>query len=249
MKIIIAPAKQMRIATDVALPLTTPAFLARAEEVVGWLKGLSYEEAKRLWACSDKLAIENYERLARLDVRCAAELTPAVLAYDGIAYKYMAPAVFEDGHFDYVQERLRILSGVYGALRALDGVVPYRLEMQAKAQVAGAKNLYDYWGDLLYREVVDESGVIVNLASKEYAKCVERHLRPGDHFVTCVFGELSGERVVQKGVYAKMARGDMVRFMAENRVEDLADLRRYDRLGYAFCEERSSEDELVFLKG
>ena len=81
-------------------------------------------------------------------------LTPALLAYDGIQYTYMAPAVFEDGQFDYVQEHLRILSGFYGVVKPLDGVVPYRLEMQAKAAVDGRRNLYDFWGDSLYQEVI-----------------------------------------------------------------------------------------------
>ena len=141
-------------------------------------------------------------------------LTPALLAYDGIQYTYMAPAVFEDGQFDYVQEHLRILSGFYGVVKPLDGVVPYRLEMQAKAAVSGHKNLYDFWGDSLYQEVMDESGILINLASKEYSKCIEKYLRPEDRYITCIFGELEGGRVVQKGVYAKMARGEMVRFMA-----------------------------------
>ena len=84
-------------------------------------------------------------------------LTPALLAYDGIQYTYMAPAVFEDGQFDYVQEHLRILSGFYGVVKPLDGAVPYRLEMQAKATVGGHKNLYDFWGDSLYKDTPYET--------------------------------------------------------------------------------------------
>ena len=106
-----------------------------------------------------------------------SSLTPALLAYDGIQYTYMAPAVFEDGQFDYVQEHLRILSGFYGVVKPMDGVVPYRLEMQAKAVVDEYKNLYDFWGDDLYREVMDESRILVNLASKEYSKCIEKYLK------------------------------------------------------------------------
>ncbi len=249
MKIILSPAKKMRVDTEVVLPLTAPVFLDRAEEILGWLRGMSYEELKRLWACNDKITEENVRRLEGMDLRAKAALTPAILAYDGIAYQYMAPAVFENGHFDYVQAHLRILSGFYGALKAMDGVVPYRLEMQAKAKVAGTKDLYEYWGKTLYDEVVDDSKLIVNLASKEYSVCIERYLEPGVRFVTCVFGELSGDRVVQKGVYAKMARGDMVRFMAENRITDPEELKEYDRLGYRFCAERSCADTFVFLKG
>lgn len=248
MRIILSPAKKMRIAADAMLPLTVPVFLQNAEEITRWMQTLSYEQAKKLWACNDKIAGENFERFAHMELQNQAMLTPAVLAYDGIAYQYMAPAVFEDGSFDYVQEHLRILSGFYGVLRAMDGVVPYRLEMQAKAKVRGAKNLYEYWGNQLYQEVTDGSRVIVNLASKEYSVCIEKYLQPSDHYITCTFGELAGDRIVQKGVYAKMARGDMVRFMAENQIEDPGDIRRYDRLGYRFCEERSSEEEYIFLK-
>ena len=175
-------------------------------------------------------------------------LTPAILAYDGIQYASMAPAVFEDSQFDYVQRHLRILSGFYGVLRPMDGVAPYRLEMQAKARVAGTKNLYEFWGDDLYREVVDDSRIIVNLASVEYSRCVERFLSPGDRFITCVFGELERGRVVQKGVYAKMARGDMARYMAEIKVEVPEQLKAFDRSGYRFDEERSTDAEYVFIR-
>ena len=129
-------------------------------------------------------------------------LTPALLSYDGIQYTYMAPVVFEDGQYDYVQEHLRILSGFYGVVKPMDGVVPYRLEMQAKVAVARYKNLYDFWGYSLYQEVADDSRVIVNLASKEYSKCVEKYLQPGDRYITCIFGELEGgDETVQPRLY------------------------------------------------
>ena len=130
----------------------------------------------------------------------------------------------------------------------MDGIVPYRLEMQAKAIIAGANNLYEYWGDDLYHEVIDSSRVIINLASKEYSRCVEKHITSEDHFITCVFGELEDGKVVQKGVYAKMARGDMVRFMAETGAETPEQLKAYDRCCYHFDESRSSETEYVFIR-
>jgi len=175
-------------------------------------------------------------------------LTPALLAYDGIQYTYMAPAVFEDGQFDYVQEHLRILSGFYGVVKPMDGVVPYRLEMQAKAAVAGCRNLYDFWGDDLYREVMDDSRVLINLASKEYSKCIEKYLQPDDRYITCVFGELEGGKVVQKGVYAKMARGEMVRFMAGIQAEEPDQIKAFNWSGYHFDENRSSDMEYVFIR-
>lgn len=245
MKIILSPAKKMQVNTEEACQ-GMPVFLKETETIMRFMQSLSYTEAKKLWGCNDKIAEENFKRFAGMDLH--KQLTPAILSYEGIAYQYMAPSVFADGEFDYVQENLRILSGFYGVLKPMDGVVPYRLEMQAKADIDGAKNLYNYWGDRLYKEVVDESHIILNLASKEYSKCIEKYLQPEDTYITCIFGELIDEKVVQKGVYAKMARGEMVRFMAENHVSEPEGVKRFDRLEYRFAPEHSGETEFVFLK-
>lgn len=245
MRIILSPAKKMNEVPDEMAPAGLPVFMEDTEVIMRWMQGLSYEEARALWGCNDKIARQNFERFARMDLY--HRLTPAILSYEGIAYQYMAPSVFEDGQFDYVQEHLRILSAFYGVVRPLDGVTPYRLEMQAKAGIAGSGNLYEFWKDRLYREVVDDSHVIINLASKEYSRCVEKYLMPGDRYITCIFGEFAGDKIVQKGVYAKMARGEMVRFMAERQIEAPEELRQFDRLGYHFREDLSSDREYVFL--
>ena len=246
MRIIISPAKQMRVDTDTFACKEIPVFPEKTEILMKYISGLSYEEQKKLWACNDRIAGENAERFRNMDLRKG--LTPAILAYDGIQYTYMAPAVFEDGQFDYVQEHLRILSGFYGVVKPLDGVVPYRLEMQAKAKLPGFRNLYEFWGEELYREVMDESRVLVNLASKEYSKCIEKYLKPGDRYITCIFGEPNGDKIVQKGVYAKMARGEMVRFMAGMQAETPEQMKDFSWSGYRFAEERSSETEYVFVR-
>lgn len=248
MRIILSPAKKMRVDPDSLAPVSTPVLLSRTKEILRWMRTSSYADAKKLWACNDKIAEENYARLKEMDLDSKASLTPAILSYDGIAFQYMAPAVFEDGQFNYVQDHLRILSSFYGVLKPMDGVTPYRLEMQAKAKVAGTENLYEYWKDALYSEVRDDSGVIVNLASREYSTCIEKYLQPEDRFITCIFGELEDGRVIQKGVYAKMARGDMVRFMAEHQIEDPKMLKTYNRMHYHFSAERSSETEYVFIR-
>lgn len=245
MKIIISPAKQMKRHEDVVPPESEPVFLDRAQEVLGWLKTLSYDEAKHLWRCSDKLAQSNYEALRVLTL--TQGLSPAVLAYDGIAFKYMAPSVFETGQFAYVQEHLRILSGLYGALRPMDGVIPYRLEMQAKAHVAGTRNLYEYWADALYHEVMDESRTVINLASKEYSTTIERYLQPRDRFITCTFAQDSDGKLVQKGVYCKKARGEMVRFMAVHNVSEPEQLKDFDSPDWRFAPQLSTSHEYVFL--
>lgn len=246
MKILLSPAKKMNVNTDDLAPLGLPVFMEQTEEILRFLQGLSYAEAKKLWVCNDRIAEQNYDRLKSMDLY--HRLTPAILSYEGIAYQYMAPVVFESGEFAYVQEHLRILSAFYGVVRPMDGVTPYRLEMQAKAKVAGTKDLYEYWGDKLYREVLDDSHIIINLASKEYSRCIEKYLLPEDIYITCVFGESSGGKIVQKGVYAKMARGEMVRFMAEKQIKAPDEVKKFNRLGYVFRADLSDERTFVFLK-
>ena len=237
----------MNVDLETLEPLGLPVFLNRTKEIVQWLQGKSTEELKALWKCNDKIVEQNVQRLKEIDIE--TRLTPAVLSYEGIAYQYMAPAVFEETHLEYVQKHLRILSAFYGVLKPMDGVTPYRLEMQAKASIADTKDLYNFWGSRLYEEVVDENRVIINLASKEYSKCIEKYLTEKDTYITCVFGELLNDKVVQKGTYAKMARGEMVRFMAENQVSKPEELKSFDRLEYKFHEEFSTETEYVFIRG
>lgn len=246
MRIIISPAKKMKEEVEELNYQSLPVFMEETEVIKSFMQSLTYEEAKKLWACNDKIAEQNYDRFKNINMYKG--LTPAILSYEGIAYQYMAPSVFENGEFAYVQDHLRILSAFYGVVKPLDGVTPYRLEMQAKAKIAGTRDLYAYWGDKLYKETVDDSHIIINLASKEYSKCIEKYLTPEDTYITCTFGEFVGEKIVQKGVYAKMARGEMVRFMAENNIEDPEEMKKFDRLDYSFCEEKSDEKNYVFIK-
>lgn len=245
MKIIIAPAKKMRTDTDSLPWRDLPVFLSRTQQLLDRLRGMTYEQLKTLWNCNDKIAAQNAERVAHMDLR--ENLTPALLAYDGIQYRYMAPGVFTDGEYGYVQEHLRILSGFYGILRPFDGVTPYRLEMQAKLRMGEAKDLYAFWGDAIARELTEGTDCVVNLASKEYSQAVEPWLPEGVRLITCVFGEEKNGKVIEKGTQCKMARGEMVRWMAENRVTDPEDLKGFDRLRYRFAPEYSGEDTLVFL--
>ena len=247
MKIIISPAKKMNVNTDVFACPELPVFLDRTKELMEYIKKLSYEDAKKLWSCNDKIATQNFERYAHMDLEKG--LTPAIISYEGIQYQYMSPMVFSETALDYVQNHLRILSGFYGILRPFDGVTPYRLEMQAKASIGTAKDLYDYWGCSLYDTLTqDNDHTILNLASKEYSKCIERYLQPRDRYVTCIFAELIGEKVIQKGTLAKMARGEMVRYLAENAVNNLEDVKKFCSLGYTFSENLSKENEYVFIK-
>ena len=214
MRIILSPAKKMKEDPDTLAYMGLPEFLDQTEEILAWLRSRTQEELKRLWVCNDRIVGQNVERLAHMDLR--KNLTQAVLSYEGIAYQYMAPAVFETGQFEYIQEHLRILSAFYGVLRPMDGVTPYRLEMQARAAVGGYKDLYALWGNRLYEAVRDESGIILNLASKEYSKCIEVCLSEEDRYITPVFCEEAGGKLVTKGTYAKMARGKSHRGSVRN---------------------------------
>lgn len=236
--------KKMIVDTDNLAPVELPVYIDKTAEVLNWMKSKSKEELKAIWKCNDKIAEQNFNRLENMDLY--NRLTPAVLAYEGIAFQYMAPSVFEIQQFEYLQNHLRILSAFYGILKPMDGVTPYRLEMQAKVGIGDAKNLYEYWGELLYRAVIDDSRIIINLASKEYSKCIEKYLTPQDRYITIVFCELSGDKLVTKGTYAKMARGEMVRFIAENNIENPVEIQKFDRLGYSFRSDLSSDSEYVF---
>jgi cytoplasmic iron level regulating protein YaaA (DUF328/UPF0246 family) len=174
-------------------------------------------------------------------------LTPAILAYEGIQYQYMAPGVFSDSGFAYIQKHLRILSGFYGILKPFDGVTPYRLEMQAKLKIGDQKDLYGFWGDNLARELVQDTDCIINLASKEYSLAVSKYLPAHICFITCVFGQEKDGKVLEKGTLCKMARGEMVRFLAENQITDPREMRQFDRLNFRFDAVRSTDDTYVFI--
>lgn len=246
MKIIISPAKKMRVQTDQYPVKQLPVFLDETEQIMTRLRQLSFAELKNLWKCNDKIAETNYQRLQ--DMKVQEHLTPAIISYEGIQYQYMAPGVFTDAALEYIEQHLRILSGFYGVLKPFDGVTPYRLEMQAKLDVGEHKDLYGFWRDKLYQNVMDGEHIIINLASKEYSRCVEAYLKQKDQFITCVFGELTDGKVVQKGTLAKMARGEMVRFMAEHAVERTEELKEFSSLGYCFSKLHSNEKEYVFIR-
>lgn len=246
MRIIISPAKKMRMDTDSLPWQDLPVLLDKTEELLEVLRGKTVQELKKLWKCNDELVALNVERLRNMDIRRC--LTPAILAYEGIQYQYMAPGVFSDQEFSYVQDHLRILSGFYGILKPFDGVTPYRLEMQAKLGVGKTRDLYDYWGDALAMSLCWDNDCIINLASKEYSACISNHLPESVQFITCVFGEEKDGKIIEKGTMCKMARGEMVRYMAENRIEDPERIKEFSRLDYRYSVEYSNVKKFVFIK-
>lgn len=246
MRIIISPAKKMNADTDSLSWKSLPAFLSDAEQLCQTLQAITEEELKKLWKCNDSIAKLNVERLANMNLH--TRLTPALLAYEGIQYQYMAPGVFTDREFDYIQEHLRILSGFYGMLKPFDGVTPYRLEMQAKLRIGEHRDLYSYWGSRLAEQLFSETNCIINLASKEYSVCISKYLPDNVRYITCVFGEEKDGKIIEKGTMCKMARGEMVRYMAENRISDPEQIKHFDRLGYCFNANHSDNKIFVFIK-
>lgn len=262
MRFIISPAKKMNETPDILDFQGYPEFVEDADILREYMAGLSYGEAKALWKCNDSIAELNFERFHQMDLHRG--LTPAIMAYEGIQYQYMAPAVMDEASLSYLQEHLRILSGFYGILKPMDGVVPYRLEMQAKLkpelkvsnspetpadiEIKSFKTLYQFWGRRLADALFRETDTIINLASKEYSKAVSSYLIPDIRFITCVFGEYKDGKIIEKGTFAKMARGEMVRFMAEKRAESPEEMKKFDRLGYRFAPEESDEKTYVFVK-
>ena len=246
MRIIISPAKKMVVDTDSFPVHGLPIFLEQTEQLKIVLQGMSPAELQALWKCNDAIAKLNIKRLSVMDLR--RRLTPAILSYEGIQYQYMAPGVMETAHLDYLREHLRILSGFYGLLRPFDGVTPYRLEMQARLSVDGYRDLYGFWGGTLAWRLAAETDFVLNLASKEYSRAVEPYLPSSVCFLTCTFGEWKNGKVIEKGTMCKMARGQMVRWLAENNVTSPKDIRAFDQLGYRFQPELSDENHSVFLK-
>ena len=271
--LIVSPAKRMEVVDGPPHASSQPRFREEAARLAHAMRELGYDGCKRLWRCSDDLARLNYDRLLAEDPADAEDptTTAAVVAYRGIQYQHLAPAVMDERELDYLGRHLRILSGLYGVLRPFDGVVPYRLEMQAKLAVDGAKDLYAFWGDRIVRALAEEADTVVNLASVEYAKAVTRHVGPrarggsqvgrgpgaggslgaggSPRVLTCLFGEpLEDGRLRQRATEAKAARGTFVRWCAEQGVEDVGDLAGFAERGYRLDEGRSDEGTLVFTR-
>ena len=245
MKVIISPAKKMNVDTEFKRH-NMPSLLDKTEFLMEYFQSLSYEVAKDLWKCNDKIARTSFEYF--FNMRLTERLTPSILAYEGIQYKYMAPNVFDDQQWDYIQNHLYILSGFYGILKPLDGVVPYRLEMQSKVKLSGYRDLYDYWGDSLFKKLYEDTDIVLNLASKEYSKCIENYLSDQVQFISCTFGEYKEGKIITKGTLAKMARGEMVRYMAEKKIEKVSEIKSFNRLGYRYSEEKSNNKNIIFIK-
>lgn len=224
--------------------LTLPVYLEQAKEIITVLRKYSPWDLQELMKINESLAMDSADR--NITIQFDKNGYPALELYHGIQYKYMRPRDFSEAEKEFAQKHIRILSGAYGILKPYDSIYEYRLEMMTKLHVNGYKNLYEYWNHLLYDDITSETNCIINLASEEYSKCVKKYLRPTDRFITCIF------KVYHKGKYkvlataAKMARGAMVRYIVENKIDEPELLKNFDEDGYTFQANLSSDTEYVF---
>lgn len=247
MQIIIAPARKMTTDTD-SLPVhQLPQFLPQTRQILQAMRQLSYSEARHLWwNCSEKIARPNYHWLFAMDLE--KQLTPALLAFTGLQYQYMGAGVFTDDQLSYLNRHLRILSGFYGLLRPDDGIVHYRLGMGDRLQVGVARNLYQFWGARLAQQLKRENSLVLNLASNEYAKAITAYPQEGLQVVTCRFGRIKERRFRQMTTRAKMARGRMVRFLAEQQADSIETVKQFHELHFHYHQELSTPTCLTFVE-
>ena len=245
MKIIISPAKKMRREEYVA-PLHRPMFLKEAGELLSFLRSLSDSEMAKVWKVKGALLSSSLSSLSMLSLEDIG--SPAIFSYDGIQYTYMSPSSFTDSMLEYAEKNLRIISGFYGLLRPLDGVGTYRLEMESPISIPGYGDLYSYWGGKIASSLMEDDRLLVNLASAEYSKAVLPYLPSTVTVVTPVFLDWEKGRYVSKGVYAKMERGEMVRFLAETGAETVEDIMKFSSRGYEFSRFLSDSNTLCFVR-
>ena len=254
MLFVISPAKALDYETPPHVPThTQPLFVPQASELIEVLREKSPQQIAELRDVSDTRSGLNVARYqAWRPTFTAKNAKQAVLAFNGDVYDGLAAKTMTADDLDFAQQHVRILSGLYGALRPLDLMQPYRLEMGTRLATAKGKNLYQFWGrqiaeHLNERAQAQKAPVLVNLASEEYFKSVDRKaLLP--RVVSCVFEERKGAGYKVISFAAKRARGLMVRYAEEHGVERVEQLKGYDAEGYAYVPAASEPDRLVFRR-
>ncbi len=250
MLLLLSPAKRLAEALPPRdLPTTVPRFAAEAGELVAAADALGADGLARLMGISDRLAALNATRFASWS---EADPAPAALLFAGDTYAGLEAPSLTDDDLRWAQERLVILSGLYGALRPLDAIRPYRLEMGTAMPTARGRDLYAYWGDavaawLAERVAAHEDPTVVNLASEEYARVTAGPGRPRP-WIDVVFQDVSGGRARTLGLYAKRARGAMARWAITHRVDRATALRDAEVLGYRFVPAESAPERWIFQR-
>lgn len=252
MKIVISPAKSLDFETQTPTDqFTQGVFLSQAEKLNKVLRDKSPKQLSKLMSISDKLGELNWQRNQDWQLPFTNKnARQAVFAFKGTVYEGLDPYTISPEKFDQLQEKLRILSGQYGILKPLDLMQAYRLEMGTKLKVGQKDNLYKFWGDALTKtlnEEMKEGEVLINLASNEYFKVLNKKLLKAS-LITPVFKDFKNGKLKMISFYAKKARGLMVRYIIDNNIEKAKDLIGFNYGGYAFDSNLSTETELVFTR-
>ncbi|MFK7999626.1 MAG: peroxide stress protein YaaA [Polyangiales bacterium] len=232
---------------------TTPELAKESKALASVMKKKSAEELQTMMKLSEKLATLNHERFQAMTSKPDAKRDrPAALAFNGDVYKGLQARTLEARELKWSQQHVVILSGLYGALRPLDLIEPYRLEMGTRLETKRGASLYDYWGDSvtkLVNERLEESGakVVLNLASNEYSRSVQ-FKKLDVPVITPVFQEISADKHKVISFFAKRARGAMARHIIDKRLTDVDDIKRFKDGGYKFDESLSSEKTWVFAR-
>ena len=254
MLFLLSPAKSLDYETPAGpLPHTLPGFPAQSAELIEVLKKKSPQQIAELMTLSDKLAGLNVARYEAWSPKFSAKNSKqAVLAFNGDVYEGLDAKTLKPAQLDWAQQHVCILSGLYGVLRPLDWMQPYRLEMGTALATDHGKNLYQFWGShianyLNERAAADAVPVIVNLASEEYFKAVDKKaLKP--RVVNCVFEEHKAGKYKIISFMAKRARGLMVRYAIEHKLSAVKKLESFNMEGYQFSADVSTPERLVFRR-
>lgn len=252
MLVVVSPAKRLDW-DPVATETTTPALHDDAEKLVKTARNLTLGNLKDLMGLSDDLAKLNRDRFKAFEMEPDAYATrPAMYAFAGDTYIGLEAKTLDDDEVRWAQDHLRILSGLYGVLRPLDAIQPYRLEMGSRLKTRRGKNLYEFWRDTLSKNLnaqAEEMGtdILVNCASQEYFGAVDLK-RLKLRVITPVFMELKGGKPKIVSFFAKKARGSMARYIVQHRLTEAEDIKGFDLGGYAFQPEMSEGDKWVFLR-
>jgi len=252
MKIIISPAKSLDFESKVPTSLhTQPRFLEQSEKLNKKLKTLSKNKLADLMSISDDLARLNYERNQAWQTPFTADnAKQAIYAFTGAVFQGIDVNSLAEEKIPLLQDRLRILSGLYGLLKPLDLIQPYRLEMGTRLKVGKADNLYKFWDTDLATALnneLEDNELLINLASTEYFKALPKKTLKVE-MITPVFKDFKNGKYKTIMTYAKMARGFMVRYIIDNNVKTLEELKGFNWKGYGFSDEMSSGNELVFTR-
>ena len=249
MLVVISPAKKLNMQPSSTIEPTQPMFGQDADELAHVMKKLSLDELQSLMGISANLARLNADRFASFG---GQGKKPAALAFAGDTYQGLEAMTLEPEDMAWAQNHLRILSGLYGVLRPLDAIEPYRLEMGSQLTTARGKSLYQYWGSkiagaLNEQAAATNSSLLVNCASKEYFDAVDlASLRLP--VLTPVFLENKDGKSKIVSFHAKRARGAMARFIVQNRLRERVDLQGFDVGGYRYQRDQSDADKLVFIR-